>query len=187
MAGVERTHSGPMLVETSAPDSELTRKEIIARNISVVEAHFHNETPDSVEAAIELYGEDVTWEAPTRGIVMDNRDDILEAYRGIFRTVVYRSFIPLRRFATEQFVFDDQIAHLTVIGDQMPNLPYPEGTEMSVRLAHVFEMKDGKIVREIAYEMWRKEGAPNAIDFIPEDAREVRFDPLNSHGSDGDL
>jgi hypothetical protein len=44
-----------------------------------------------------------------------------------------------------------------------------------VRLAHVFEMRDGKIVREIAYEMWRKEGAPNAIDDIPEGCREVVF------------
>lgn len=177
MAGVERQGTEAILIDTSRPDSELTRDEIIARNISVVEAHFHNETPDAVEAAIDLYSEDITWEAPTRGIVMNDRDDILQAYRGIFSTVVYRSFIPLRRFATETFVFDDQIAHLTVVGDQMPNLPYPVGTEMSVRLAHVFEMKDGKIVREIAYEMWRKEGAPNAVDFIPADAREVVFAP----------
>ena len=93
----------------------------------------------------------------------------------IFRTVSLRSAIPLRRFATEQFVFDDQIHHLTVVGEEMPNLAYPKGTDVSVRLAHVFEMKDGKIVREIAYEMWRKEGAPNAVDDIPEGCREVVF------------
>lgn len=176
MAGVERIEEGPITVDTSVPDSAMTRDEIIARNIRVVDAHFHNETPDTVEAAIELYSDNISWEAPTRGIVMDNRDDILKAYRGIFKTVAYRSFIPLRRFATEQFVFDDQIAHVTVVGDDMPNLPYPKGTDMSVRLAHVFEMKDGKIVREIAYEMWRKEGAPNAVDFIPEGSKEFRFD-----------
>ncbi|WCP15985.1 hypothetical protein sphantq_04477 (plasmid) [Sphingobium sp. AntQ-1] len=167
MAGVEREHDKAVLVDTTIADSDLTRDEIIARNIKVVEAHFHNETPDLVQAAIQLYADEVTWEAPTRGIVMDNRDDIRAAYEGIFRTVTYRSFIPLRRFATEQFVFDDQIAHLTVVGDEMPNLPYPKGTDMSVRLAHVFEMKDGKIVREIAYEMWRKGGRSQCSRFHP--------------------
>ena len=39
-------------------------------------------------------------------------------------------------------------------------------------------MKDGKIVREIAYEMWREEGAPNAVDFIPPGTPEIVFAPL---------
>jgi len=43
----------------------------------------------------------------------------------------------------------------------VPNIPYPVGSELAARLTHLFEMKDGKIVREIAYEMWREEGAPN--------------------------
>ena len=175
MASVERPVGGPTEPDANVPDRELTREEIIARNMRVVEAHFHNETPETVEKAIALYADSITWEAPTRGVVMKDSRAVLEAYRGIFRTVSWRSAIPLRRFATEQFVFDDQIHHLTVVGEEMPNLPYPEGTDMSVRLAHVFEMKDGKIVREIAYEMWRKEGAPNAVDDIPEGCREVVF------------
>lgn len=175
MAGIERTVPGPIEVDTSKPDSELTREQIIARNVSVVEAHFHNETPESVEKAMALYGDGITWEAPSRGIVMKDPKAVLNAYRGIFRTVSYRSFTQLRRFATERFVFDDQIAHLTVVGEEMPNLPFPKGTDMSVRLAHVFEMKDGKIVREIAYEIWRKEGAPNAADDVPDGCRTVVF------------
>ncbi len=175
MAGVDRKSDEPITIDVSVPDSELSREEVIARNMSVVEAHFHNEVPETIEEAIKLYADEVSWEAPTRGIVMKDKEDILNAYKGIFKTVSYRSFIPLRRFATEQYVFDDQIAHVTVIGDQMPNLPFPKGTEMSVRLAHVFEMKNGKIVSEIAYEMWRKEGAPNAVDYIPDPSREVKF------------
>lgn len=175
MAGVDRKVAGPIEVDVDLPDSALTRDEIIERNMRVVEAHFHNEAPETVKEAIALYGDEISWEAPTRGVVMDNKEEILEAYHGIFRTVAYRSFTQLRRFATEQYVFDDQIAHVTVVGNEMPNLPYPVGTDMSVRLAHVFEMKDGKIVREIAYEMWRQEGAPNAVDKIPEGAREVVF------------
>lgn len=177
MAGVERTIEGPMSVDTTIPDSSLTREQIVARNLKVVEAHFHNETPETVEKAIALYGDTISWEAPTRGIVMNDKKEILEAYRAIFRTVAYRRVVPLRRFATEQFVFDDQIGYITVVGNEMPNIPYPVGSELAVRLTHLFEMKDGKIVREIAYEMWREEGAPNAVDFIPPGAKEIVFAP----------
>ena len=55
MAGVERTIEGPVAVDTAVPDSALTREQIIARNLTVVEAHFHNETPEHVEKAIALY------------------------------------------------------------------------------------------------------------------------------------
>jgi hypothetical protein len=175
MAGVKRATNEAKTVDASVPDSELTREQVIERNMMAVDAHFHNENPDSVVEAINLYGDTISWEAPSRGVVMTDKAEILAAYRGIFRTVAYRSFIPIRRFATEKFVFDDQIAHVTVVGDEMVNLPFPKGTDMSVRLAHVFEMKDGKIVKEIAYEIWRKEGAPNAVDAIPEGCEEVKF------------
>ena len=175
MAGVQRTVEGPITVDTAAPDSALTREQIITRNLRVVEAHFHNETPEHVEKAIALYGETISWEAPTRGVVMHDKGEILEAYRAIFRTVAYRRVVPLRRFATEQFVFDDQIGHITVVGNEMPNIPYPVGAELAVRLTHLFEMKDGKIVREIAYEMWREEGAANAVDLVPPGTKEIVF------------
>jgi hypothetical protein len=175
MAAVQRTVEGPITPDTAAPDSALTREQIIARNLQVVEAHFHNETPEHVEKAIALYGETISWEAPTRGVVMHDKGEILEAYRAIFRTVAYRRVVPVRRFATEQFVFDDQIGHITVVGNEMPNIPYPVGAELAVRLTHLFEMKDGKIIREIAYEMWREEGAPNAVDFVPPGTKEIVF------------
>src|SRR3954447_17668603 len=164
-----------MTIDSSIPDSQLTREQIIERNLKAVEAHFHNENPESIETALELYGDEVSWEGPSRGIVMTDKKEILEAYRGIFRTVAVHSFTTLRRFATEQYVFDDQVGDVTVVGDEMPNLPYPKGTKMSVRLAHVFEMKDGKIVKEIAYEIFREKGSVNAVDAIPQGSKEVRF------------
>jgi hypothetical protein len=185
MAGVNRQTTAPMDIDTHLPDSALSRDQIIERNLRVVEAHFHNETPEYVEKAIALYADSISWEAPTRGVIMHDAAEILEAYRGIFRTVAYRKVIPLRRFATEQYVFDDQIGYVTIIGDEMVNIPYPKGSELCVRLAHVFEMKDGKIVREIAYEMWRKEGAANAVDFIPEGSQEIHFSPAVETGVAG--
>ena len=154
------------------PDSELTYDEIVARNVRVVDAHFHNENPDDVEKAVALYTDDITWEAPSRGVLMRNPQEVLAAYRKIFTTLAYRSATSLRRFATERFVFDDQVAHLVVVGDpsQMANFPYEIGTEVSVRLVHCFEMRDGHIAREIAYEIWRKVGSVVDVDDIPQGA-----------------
>ena len=171
MQGVD----GVIEVDTSVPDSELTREQIIDRNMTVVDAHFHNENPESVEKAIALYADNISWEAPVRGIVMNDPAEILKAYRGIFRSVVYHSTTPIRRFATESFVFDDQVSIATLVRDEMPNIPFPVGTRMSVRLTHVFQMKDGKIEREVAYEMFREVGAANDHDFIPEGCETIHF------------
>lgn len=152
------------------PDSELTHEQIIERNQKVVDWHFHSENPEDVEKAVALYHDDITWEAPSRGVVMKDRDEILQAYRNIFKCVTYRKTIAVRRFATEQFVFDDQVAWAKVTGDPalMPGMPFPLGTEMCVRLVHCFEMRDGRITREIAYEVWRKADSDIAHDDIPE-------------------
>lgn len=154
------------------PDAELSREQIIERNLKVVDAHFHSENPDDVEKAVALYADDITWEAPSRGIVMKDPEEVLEAYRKIFRTFQYRKTLGLRRFATENFVFDDQIAHAVVVGDPalMPNMPFPKGTEVYARLVHCFELRDGQITREIAYEIWRELGSAIAHDDIPDNA-----------------
>ena len=68
MANVERPFVGATEPNANVPDSELTREEIIARNMRVVEAHFHNETPETIEKAITLYADTITWEAPTRSL-----------------------------------------------------------------------------------------------------------------------
>ncbi len=155
----------------SRPDSELTREEIIARNLKVVDFHFHSKTPEQMEKAVAVYADDITWEAPSRGVVMKDPTEVLQAYRDIFRTLAYRKTLGLRRFATEDFVFDDQVAHAYVVGDPalMPNMPYPKGTEIYARLVHCFQMRDGLISREIVYEVWREHGSENAHDDIPED------------------
>ncbi|MBS1696713.1 MAG: nuclear transport factor 2 family protein [Actinobacteria bacterium] len=157
-------------VDADVDVSKMTRDELIAHNLRVVEAHFHNETPESVDKAIALYGPNIVWEAPFRGMVYTDPAEIKEAYLAIFRTVHYNKTTTLRRYATETFVFDDQISDLTVVGDGMPNLGFTKGERISMRLVHLFEMANGKIVREIAYEMSREHKSPRDNDFIPADA-----------------
>jgi hypothetical protein len=59
------------------PDSELTRDQVVARNLAVVEAHFHNENPDDVDKAVGLYTDDISWEAPSRGLVYTDPEQVL--------------------------------------------------------------------------------------------------------------
>ena len=148
--------------------STLTPQQIAARNIRVVEAHFHNENPDDVDKAIALYTDDVVWEGPVRGRVYTDHAAVKAAYLDIFATLQLNKATTLRRFATEQFVFDDQVADVTVVGDKMPNLGFKVGDRLSMRLVHCFEMRDGKIAREIAYEISRTYGGPRDHDDIPE-------------------
>jgi hypothetical protein len=163
-------------IPLDVPDSELTREEIIARNLEVVAAHFHNETPELVDRAIELYSDDIVWEAPARGQIYSDHAETKAAYLDIFKTTRYHKTVSLRRFATEQFVFDDQVSEVTVVDERMPNMPFGIGTRMNVRLAHCFELKDGKIVREIVYEIFREAGGPLDRDDIPPDADVEIFD-----------
>lgn len=162
------------------PDAELTTEEILARNVRVVDLHFHTENPDEVEKAIALYTDDITWEAPSRGVVMKDPQEVLAAYRNIFKTLAYRKTVSLRRFATERYVFDDQIAYLKVVGEPtlMHNFPFEHGTEVSVRLVHCFEMRDGRIAREIAYEIWRRVDSTVDQDDVPEGAEVQLFDMI---------
>jgi steroid delta-isomerase-like uncharacterized protein len=170
--------SADALVADVRLNSELTHDEIITRNLAAVQAHFHNENPDDVDKAIALYTDDIVWEAPSRGMVYTDPADVRAAYMDIFATLVYDKTIAIRRVATEEYVFDDQIAHVQVVGDKMPNLPYAIGTKMSVRLVHCFQMRDGKIAREIAYELWRGRDSTEDNDSIPGDAVIEVFDQV---------
>lgn len=145
----------------------LSREEIIARNIAAVEDHFHNETPENVAKAVALYTDDIVWEGPGRGLVFYASEDALAGYHDIFSSLKIIKHTHLRRFATEDFVFDDCIYEAEYVEDHMKNFPFPKGTTVSMRLAHVFEMRDGKIAKEIAYEIIRRKGDPNDNDYIP--------------------
>lgn len=149
--------------------------ELVAHNLKVVEAHFHNENPESIDEALAVYGPDIVWEAPNRGQVYTDVDTVRDAYLAIFRTVRFNRATTLRRFATADYVFDDQLCDLTVVGDEMPNLGFSKGDRISMRLVHIFEMRDGKIAREIAYEMSRPFGGPTDRDVIPEGAVTVDY------------
>lgn len=106
-------------------DTESTRDEIIARNLAAVDVHFHNETPDSIDAAVSVYTDDIVWEVPARGLLLKDVDQVKQEYLKIFGAMTIHKITNLHRFATEEWVFDDSIFEWTITGRRVPQLPVP--------------------------------------------------------------
>src|ERR1700755_2586106 len=100
-------------VDLDVDVSKMSTEELIPHNLKVVQAHFHNENPESVDKAMALYAPNIVWEAPFRGQLYTDPDDVKDAYMAIFRTVRFNKTTTLRRYAPENFVFDDSIADLS--------------------------------------------------------------------------
>jgi len=129
-------------------------QKIIEENLSVVDAHFRSEASE-IDKALPLYTDDVVWEAPARGLMLHGKRAAAENYRKMFGSMAEVKVTPLRRFATADRVVDDSIATFKLVGDGVFNAPLPVGSDVELRLVHIFEMRDRKIARELAYEMWR--------------------------------
>jgi ketosteroid isomerase-like protein len=121
-----------------------------------VEAHFHSEATNEVEAALELYTDDIVWEAPApNGLnrVFSGKEAVARNYRDLFATMREVNFTHVQRFATEDRVVDDSLVTFEIVQDGY--WYFPVGSHIEVRLVHIFEMRDGKIAKEIVFEMAR--------------------------------
>ena len=159
--------------------AQLSPEEAAERNLATVDAHFHNEIQQDIDKAVDLYGDGIVWEAPARGVLLRGKAAVREAYLDLFTSFNIHSLTPVRRFASRNFVVDDTVGVLTLVGDvekNVPNCPFPAGTEVSLRVVHIFELdEDGRIIRENAYELWRRADAA-LDDDVPGDAQTIRFD-----------
>ena len=130
--------------------------ERIARNLAAIENHFHREALSDVEAALETFTDDVIWEAPAPNGLnrsFKGKAAVGENYRQLWASMRNVNFQPLQRFAPEDRVVDDSIVTFEVAKDGYWHFPVDNRVEM--RLVHIFEMHDGKIAREIVFDMGR--------------------------------
>ena len=122
----------------------------IAANLAIVEAHFGSEATGRIDDAIALYTDDVVWEAPSRNLVIEGKEAVAANYREIFSVLKNVEFRTKDRFATEDRVVDDSVVTFEVAKEGF--VPFPVGTKCEMRLTHIFEMRDGKISKEIGIE-----------------------------------
>ncbi|RYE39844.1 MAG: nuclear transport factor 2 family protein [Hyphomicrobiales bacterium] len=123
-------------------------------------AHWHMEweNPEQLDKLAELYHPEVEWETPGRRIYQKgNVPKIIENYRAICDSLEFISARRVDRFATPDRVFDDSEALVKLVsGHGFPNHPMPVGSLVDMRIVHSFHIKDGLIIRENSYELWRK-------------------------------
>ncbi len=144
------------MTSTANPSNQSANPEIIAANLSAVEAHFHSEATNEVEAALDLYTDDVVWEAPARGLRFEGKRAVANNYTQMFAKMADVEFQNLQRFATEDRVVDDSVVRFRLLDTGY--LPLNPGTQVEMRLVHIFEMRGGLISKEIGYEMWHSVG-----------------------------
>lgn len=128
----------------------------IAQNLAAVESHFHSEGLNEIETALETFTDDIVWEAPApNGLNRSfaGKEAAAKNYRELFASMRDVKFQPLQRFATENRVVDDSIVTFEVAEEGY--WPFPVGSRIEMRLVHIFEMRDGKISREIVFDMGR--------------------------------
>ena len=128
----------------------------IAANLAAVEAHFHAEADNEVAAALALYTDDIVWEAPALNGLdrsYSGKEAVTENYRALWASMRDVRFTFLQRFATEDRVVDDSLVTFEVIRDGYWH--FPVGSKVEMRLVHIFEMRDGKIARELVFDMGR--------------------------------
>jgi len=128
----------------------------IAENLAAVENHFHSEALNEVEAALETFTDDIVWEAPApNGLnrAFSGKEAVEKNYRALFASMRNVKFEFIQRFATEDRVVDDSKVSFEVAQDGYWH--FPAGSKVEMRLVHIFEMRDGKISKEIVFDMGR--------------------------------
>jgi ketosteroid isomerase-like protein len=128
----------------------------VARNLAAVESHFHSEAVNEVELALETFTDDVVWEAPAPNGLdrrFTGKPAAADNYRKLFASMRDVKFQFLQRFATEDRVVDDSIVRFEVAKDGYWH--FPLGSKVVMRLVHIFEMRDGKIAKELVFDMGR--------------------------------
>lgn len=132
----------------------------IAQNLAAVENHFHSEASNEIEAALETFTDDILWEAPApNGLNRSflGKEAVARNYRELFESMREIEFQPLQRFATEDRVVDDSLVTFEVAKEGY--WQFAVGSRVEMRLVHIFEMRDGKIAREIVFDMGAVRGA----------------------------
>jgi ketosteroid isomerase-like protein len=129
----------------------------MAQNLTCVDRHFHSEAGNDVEAALELYTDDIVFEAGAiNGLnrSFSGKPAVADFYRELWAAMSDVQFQLLQRFATDDRVVDDSLVSFNVARDGCwPH--FSAGQKIEMRLVHIFEMRDGKISKEIVFDMGR--------------------------------
>jgi ketosteroid isomerase-like protein len=114
----------------------------------LVEEHFSYEARDDVDGVLKSLTEDAEHEIiPSPLGALNSHPRIRDMYEALFRDLRGEGVTPIRRLYGEDFVVDETVWHGHV-ADGRPFLCEGRSGQVSFRLLHIFEFRDGKIARE---------------------------------------
>ena len=114
----------------------------------LVNRHFGFEASDDVDGVMSTLVDGAEHEViPSPVGSLDDPAKQRAYYELLFSSITGESVEPIRRYYGEDFVVDETLWHGTV-EDGRPFLCDGRSGEVSFRLLHVFEIRDGKIARE---------------------------------------
>src|SRR3954467_4979283 len=114
----------------------------------IINRHFQFEAMDDVAGVVGSLANEVEHEVvPSPAGIQTDRAKIASFYRMLFADLKGEKVTPLRRLYGENFVVDESLWHGR-IEDGRPFLCAGGSGDVSFRLLHVFEFRDGKIGRE---------------------------------------
>src|SRR3712207_4313162 len=122
----------------------MTREQMDA----LVNEHFGYEASDDVEGVLGTLADEAEHEViPSPVGALTDRDQMRSYYEMLFGSLKGESVTPLRRLYGDDFLIDETLWHGR-IEDGRPFLRDGKSGDVSFRLLHVFEIRDGKISRE---------------------------------------
>ena len=125
-------------------------QEIIATNLVTVQVHFNAEKAGDWDKIKDMYTDDITWERACVNQIVEGKEAVAAAYVELFSALKNYDFHSYDRFATEERVVDDSIFTFEVAKEG--GMPLPVGTKAKMRLVHIFEMREGKVSKELVME-----------------------------------
>ena len=125
-------------------------QEILATNLATVQVHFDAEKAGDWEKIKSMYTDDIIWQRACVNQLVEGKEAVAAAYVELFSGLKGPNFQCLDRFATEDRVVDDCIFTFEVAKEGI--MPLSVGTKAKMRLVHIFEMREGRVSRELVME-----------------------------------
>jgi len=118
--------------------------------LNLIDRHFAAENAHDVEATLATYTDDIVWDDVTHpGSPFRGKQAVAQAYGGIMVAIPDLKLRSVLRFQCGEHVVDESILTGHVVGEFAGVAG--DGAPVSFRLLHVFDLRDGLIVRENAW------------------------------------
>lgn len=120
--------------------------------MDIIDRHFAAENAHDVQATLDTYTDDIVWDDVTHpDAPFHGKEEVAAVYSSIIDSIPDALFVSVKRFASEtgRYVVDESILTGHVHGEWVGM--NGGGAPVSVRILHIFELRDGLICYENAW------------------------------------